>query len=72
MLTGHPFDLIKVKMQTGATSADASVFSLLRQTLMKEVRNAKKSFGLNLFKRFSFLRKPTVSITRTMIAIIYI
>lgn len=36
VLTGHPFDLIKVKMQTGAASADASVFSMLRQTLMKE------------------------------------
>lgn len=36
VIVGHPFDLIKVKMQTGGASASSSVFGLFRQTLAKE------------------------------------
>lgn len=36
VLTGHPFDLVKVRMQTSATNANMSVFGMIRTTLTKE------------------------------------
>jgi solute carrier family 25 carnitine/acylcarnitine transporter 20/29 len=37
VLVGHPFDLVKVRMQTGTgAAAGASVLGTMRQTLMKE------------------------------------
>jgi len=36
VLVGHPFDLIKVRMQTGATAGTASVFGILASTFRME------------------------------------
>lgn len=36
VLVGHPFDLIKVRMQTGATAGSASVFGMLATTFRTE------------------------------------
>lgn len=36
VMVGHPFDLIKVRMQAGGGSADAGVFSSLSKTLRSE------------------------------------
>jgi len=36
VLVGHPLDLVKVRMQTGAASASTSVFGMLSTTLRKE------------------------------------
>lgn len=37
VLVGHPFDLVKVRMQTGAVEgANASVFGIMRKTFVAE------------------------------------
>ena len=37
VLVGHPFDLVKVRMQTGAVEgANASVFGIMRKTFLAE------------------------------------
>lgn len=36
VLVGHPLDLVKVKIQTGKASGDASVFSMIRKTFATE------------------------------------